>query len=146
MPTISLRLTACALALGLLTAAPLATVSAQEATPPASAAAAMPHRMPDPQQLARRLAHKLGLDGGQQSQLATIFGARQQQVAAVRADTTLSPRERRTRLLAIRQDSEGQIQALLSPAQQQQYTQLQQAMQERRASRRESIPAASGTH
>lgn len=146
MHTIPLRLTVCAFALGLLVAAPLGTVSAQDSTPPASDTTAAPHRLPDPQKQAHRLAHKLGLDAGQQSKLATIFGNRQQQVAAVRADTTLSKRDRKAKLLAIHQDSESQIQALLSPAQQQQYTQLQQAMKARRQTQQGASPASSGSH
>lgn len=148
MQTTSSRLTVCALALGLLVATPLGAASAQDSTPPpaSSDAAAMPHRLPDPQKQAHRLAHKLGLDADQQAKLATIFGNRQQQVAAVRADTTLSKPDRRAKLLAIHQDSESQIQALLTPAQQQQYAQLQQAMKAKRQARQESGPAPSGSH
>ncbi|MBD8881662.1 hypothetical protein IHE49_14345 [Rhodanobacter sp. 7MK24] len=146
MHTISLRLTVCALAFGLLVAAPLGAVSAQDAPPSASDAPAAPHRLPDPQKQAHRLAHKLGLDADQQSKLAAIFGNRQQQVAAVRADNTLSMRDRRTKLLAIHQDSESQIKALLSPTQQQQYAQLQQAMKAHREAQQESNQAAPESH
>lgn len=146
MHTISLRLPAFALALGLLAAGPLDAALAQDSTPPPAEAAASSHRPPDPQKQAQRLAHKLGLDADQQSKLAAILGHRQQQVAAVRSDTTLSMRDRKTKLLAIRRDSESQVRALFSPAQQQQYAQLQQAMKARRQAKLESAPAPASSH
>ncbi|MBD8898738.1 hypothetical protein [Rhodanobacter sp. DHG33] len=146
MHTIPLRLTACALAFGLLMAAPLGTVSAQDSTASASDAPAATHHLPDPQKQAHRLAQKLGLDADQQSKLATIFGSRQQQVAAVRADTTLSKHDRRAKLLAIHQDSESQIQALLTPTQQQQYAQLQQAMKAQHQAQKTSDQDSSDSH
>ncbi|MBD8874544.1 hypothetical protein [Rhodanobacter sp. DHB23] len=146
MHTIPLRLTACALAFGLLMAAPSGAVSAQDSSPSASEATAAPHRLPDPQKQAHRLAHKLGLDADQQSKLAAIFGNRQQQVSAVRADTTLSKHDRRAKLLAIHQDSESQIQALLTPTQQQQYAQLQQAMQAHRQAQQQSGQDSPDSH
>ena len=145
MHTIPLRLTACVLAFGLLVAAPPGVASAQDSSPSTSDATTA-HRMPDPQKQAHRLAHKLGLDADQQAKLAAIFGNRQQQAAAVRSDATLSKRDRRAKLLAIRQDSESQIQALLSPTQQQQYAQLQQAMKARRQAPKGSDQDSSDSH
>jgi len=147
MHTTPSRLPACVLALGLLLIAPLGAVAAQDDTPPASAAtAAAPHHQPDPQKQAHRLAHQLGLDTDQQSKLATILGDRQQQAAALRADNTLSKQDRRAKLLAIHQDSESRIQAVLTPAQQKQYAQLQQAMKAHRQAQQESAPTSSGSH
>ena len=144
MHTNPLRLTAFALVIGLLAAAPLGAALAQDAAPNASNVAT-PQHAPDPHKQAQRLAHKLGLDAGQQAKLATILGDRQQQVAALRADTALSTRERRAKLRAIHQDSESRIQSLLSPAQQQQYAQLQQAIKARRQARQASAPAPAGS-
>ncbi|BFI97558.1 MAG: hypothetical protein RSP_30680 [Rhodanobacter sp.] len=146
MHTRPLRLTVCALALALLVAAPFGAASAQDGTPAAGDTATAPRHLPDPQKQAHRLANKLGLDADQQSKLAAILSDRQQQVAALRADSSLSKPDRKTKLLAVRQGSESQIQALLTPAQQQQYAQLQQAMKARRQSRQASGATPPDSH
>lgn len=92
------------------------------------------HQGADPQRQIKRLSRKLQLTPQQAAQIGPILQQRQQQLAQLRADTSLAPRDRRSRLRAVLQQSDQQLQALLSDSQRQQYQQLmQQAMQRRRA-------------
>lgn len=75
------------------------------------------------------LATQLNLTTNQQVQLKPILQSQMQQMAAVRQDSTLSPEDRRSKMMAIRQDIMNQIQGVLTPDQ---FTQYQQMMQRRR--------------
>jgi hypothetical protein len=92
------------------------------------------HQGADPQRQIKRLSRKLQLTPQQAAQIEPILQNRQQQLAQLRADTSLTPRDRRSRLRAVLQQSNQQLQAVLSDSQRQQYQQMmQQAMQRRRA-------------
>lgn len=119
------------LALGVASFAPAAF--AQDNGMPASSddASASQHRAPDPQKQAARLAKRLGLSDDQTAKITTILQNRQQQLSAVRGDSSLAPQDRRVKLRSIQQDSDTQINAVLTPAQQTQYATLKQNMKER---------------
>lgn len=90
------------------------------------------HQAPDPQRQTARLSRKLKLTPDQAAKIEPILQNRQQQMQQLRADNTLAPRDRRTKMRAIMQDTNNQLQALLTDNQKQQYQQmLQQAMQRR---------------
>lgn len=95
------------------------------------AASAAPHRAPDPQQQAARLAKRLGLSDDQTSKLAAILHNRQQQMAALRGDSSIAAQDRRTRMRSIQQDADTQINAVLTPDQQKQYAAMKQHMMDR---------------
>ncbi len=102
---------------------------AGDAAPPPAA-----HQGADPQRQIKRLSRKLQLTPQQAAQIEPILQNRQQQLAQLRADTSLTPRDRRSRLRTVLQQSNQQLQAVLSDSQRQQYQQMiQQAMQRRRA-------------
>jgi protein CpxP len=102
------------------------------ATPSDSAAAGPAHQAPDPQRQTARLSRKLQLTPEQAAKIEPILQSRQQQMQQLRADNTLAPGDRRAKMRAIMQDSNTQLQAVLTDSQKQQYQQmLQQAMQHR---------------
>jgi Spy/CpxP family protein refolding chaperone len=84
-----------------------------------------PHRNIDPAQQAAHLGRKLGLSGDQVAQLTPILTDRQQQMQGLRADASLTPKDRHAKAHAIMQDSKNKIEAVLTDAQKQQFEQMQ---------------------
>ncbi len=78
----------------------------------------------NPARAAHRLGRQLGLTQEQVAQIKPILANRQQQMAGLRADTMLTPQDRRTRARGIRQESRTQIEALLTDTEKQQYEQM----------------------
>ena len=120
------------LALGVVSFAPAAFAQDSGTATSSNSAAGQQHRAPDPQKQAARLAKRLGLSNDQTSKLTAILQDRQQQLSAVRSDTSLAPQDRRAKLRSIQQGTDTQINTLLTPAQQTQYVALKQNMKDRR--------------
>lgn len=78
----------------------------------------------NPARMAHRLGRQLGLTQDQVAQIQPILANRQQQMTSLRADSTLSPQDRRAKARGILQDSRNQIEALLNDTQKQQYEQI----------------------
>lgn len=93
--------------------------------------AAPQHRAPDPQKQAARLTKRLGLSDDQSSKITSILQDRQQQLSAARSDSSLSPQDRRAKMRSIQQDTDTQINAVLTPDQQSQYATMKQNMKNR---------------
>jgi hypothetical protein len=109
--------------------------------PPAAAGApAAGTAFPSPEEVVSRLQTKLSLTAEQTSALTPIIASRQERLKGVLSDRSARPLKRRRELRAIVAESDKQINALLSPAQQKEYAQiekqlheeLKQRMQERR--------------
>lgn len=96
---------------------------APAANPPQSAQTQpdRPHRPADPAKQAAHLGKKLGLSSDQVAQLQPILADRQQQIQSLRADTALTPRDRRVKARTIQQDSKSKMEALMTDAQKQQF-------------------------
>jgi periplasmic protein CpxP/Spy len=94
---------------------------------------------PNPQRAAHHLGKQLGLSKDQVAQIEPIIANRQQQVASVRSDASLSPQDRRAKLRSIQQDSRNKIEALLTDSQKQQFEQM---LQNRRAQHQQQPPQA----
>jgi periplasmic protein CpxP/Spy len=122
------------LALAVSTVA-LAPVAFAQDTPPAGADSSQSsgpqHQAPDPQKQAARLAKRLGLSDDQSAKITTILQNQQQQMAAARSDSSLSKQDQHAKMRSIRQDTDTQINAVLTPAQQTQYANMKQQMKER---------------
>jgi periplasmic protein CpxP/Spy len=82
---------------------------------------------PNPARAAHRLGKQLGLTQDQVAQIKPILANRQQQMASLRADSTLTPQDRRAKAHSIMEGSRTQIEALLTDTQKQQYEQMLQA-------------------
>jgi hypothetical protein len=109
---------------------------AAQSTPAAAPAQQDQRRAPDPARMAKHLGKQLGLTRDQVAQIQPILANRQQQLAGLR-DGTMAPKDRRAKMRGIVQDSQTQIEALLTDSQKQQYEQMLAA---RRAAR-EQKPA-----
>jgi hypothetical protein len=105
----------------------------QDAAASSDSTATKPSRQaPDPQHQIARLSRKLQLTPDQAARIEPILRNRQQQMQQLQADNTLAPRDRRAKMRSIMQDSNTQLQGVLSDSQKQQYQQMmQQAMQRR---------------
>jgi periplasmic protein CpxP/Spy len=124
-----------------LALAPLLSASAQDtqnsnpstgsSMPSDASHGMMQHAAPDPQKAAARMAKQLGLSDDQTSKLTSILQDRQQKMAALKGDTSSSPQDRRQKQRSIQQDSDTQINGILTPDQQTKYTQMKQAMKQR---------------
>ena len=102
------------------------------ATSSDSTASKPTHQAPDPQRQTARLSRKLQLTPEQAAKIEPILQSRMQQMQQLRADNTLAPRDRRAKMHALMQDSNTQLQAVLTDSQKQQYQLMQQqAMQHR---------------
>ena len=117
---------------GLATAAPQ-----QDQQAPAPTQQSGEHRRMDPNRQIQMLTKKLNLTADQQNQILPILTDRQQQFAAVQADSSLAPKDRHAKMRAIREDSDTKIRAVLNDTQKQSYDQLLQQQRERMQQRRE---------
>ncbi len=120
-------------------ALPSAQAQAPADTAPSSTAPMPAH---SPTDVVDRLAKKLSLTDAQKSKILPIIAARQQKIQAVRNDSALAPQQKMGQAQAIMKDSDAQINALLSPEQQQAYAQIEQEMRgQMRAHREQGSPA-----
>ncbi len=121
-----MRILKSTLALGavLVAAVPASTLFAQDATAPT--AQTEQHRAPNPQREAKHMAKTLNLSQDQEGKIEPILADRAQQMQAARADSSLTPKDRRAKVQGVRQDADGKIEAVLTDAQKQQYEQLKQ--------------------
>ncbi|MDB6161306.1 MAG: hypothetical protein JWO04_5012 [Gammaproteobacteria bacterium] len=123
--------------------APSLYATEPEAGTQPSAAAGAPAAgtaFPSPEEVVSRLQTKLSLTAEQTSALTPIIASPQERLKGVLSDSSARPLKRRRELRTIVAESDKQINALLSPAQQKEYAQiekqlheeLKQRMQERR--------------
>jgi Spy/CpxP family protein refolding chaperone len=80
-----------------------------------------------------QLATTLKLDDATKAKVKTILDAEQKKVAELRADTAVTPAERRTKMQAIRADTTKQMKAVLTGEQFTEYQKLSQPRQRRAA-------------
>jgi len=90
----------------------------------------------DPQRQVQMLTKRLNLTADQQQQLLPILTERNQQMQNVRNDSSLSRKDRHEKMMAVREDSQNKIKALLTQDQKQTYDQMLQQARERRHDKR----------
>lgn len=118
-----------------LGAALAAQAPQDQAAAPQAQAPAVPqngHKAVDPNRQIQMLAKKLNLTADQQNQLLPILTDRQQQMAAIWNDSSLSKKDRHDKTRAIREDSKNKIEAVLSADQKQSYEQMLQRQHQHR--------------
>jgi protein CpxP len=71
-----------------------------------------------------RMAKKLNLTQEQQDKLKPIFEKQREQARAIKSDASLTPDQKKEKFQALRQDSMSQVNAILTPEQQQQMAQM----------------------
>jgi protein CpxP len=116
-----------------------AAVFAQDSAAPAADAqqaqngpGRMGGRQPmNPDEQVARMTKRYNLSSDQQTSIKPILANQQQQMQALRGDSTLSRDDRMAKMRSIREDSNTKIQAILNDSQKQKFAADQQQMQER---------------
>jgi len=99
-------------------------------TPDASAPQQGGHGHLTPDEQVARMTKRYSLSSDQQAQIKPILANQQQQMQALRQDSSLSRDDRMAKMKSIRDDSSGKISALLNDSQKQKFAQDQQRRQE----------------
>ena len=86
----------------------------------------------DPNRRVKMLAKRLNLTQDQQQQLLPILTEEQQNSMNVRNDSSLTPQERKDKMMSIRKDGEAKVKGVLTGDQQQKYDKMQEKMRGRR--------------
>jgi periplasmic protein CpxP/Spy len=89
------------------------------------------HQHMNPDEQVAHMTKRYSLTSDQQTQIKPILTNQQQQMQALRQDTTLSREDKMAKIKTIRDDSSSKIQALLNDSQKQKFAQDQQRRQER---------------
>jgi protein CpxP len=84
-----------------------------------------------PDEQVARMTARYNLSSDQQTQIKPILANQQQQMQALRQDSSLSREDKMGKMKSIREDSSTKIQAILNDSQKQKFVQDQQRMQER---------------
>jgi protein CpxP len=127
----------------LLCGAALVVVSAQaqDEAPPAPPAGQMQGPPPgggggrgmrmDPDKMVERLTKALNLTPDQATQMKGIYEGQRKKMEALRDNSAMSREDRRAQMMAIHEDGESKIKAILTPDQQTKYAEVQAKMRER---------------
>jgi len=89
-------------------------------------------RGPNADRQLEHLTRTLNLSADQQSQIKPLLMDRQQKMQALWQDQSLSPQDRRSKMMAIRQDTNTKLEAALNDQQKQQFEAMQAKMQQHR--------------
>jgi Spy/CpxP family protein refolding chaperone len=84
-----------------------------------------------PDEQVARMTKRYNLSADQQTQIKPILANQQQQMTALRGDSSLSRDDKMAKMKGIREDSSTKIQAILNDTQKKQYAEDEQKMQER---------------
>jgi Spy/CpxP family protein refolding chaperone len=93
---------------------------AQAPAPQSPAPSAHKHHDRDPRRAAMKLSKRLNLTPDQTAKIEPIIADRQQKISALRANTQLTPEDRKKQVHAIHQETEQQLAGILTPDQLQQ--------------------------
>jgi periplasmic protein CpxP/Spy len=118
-------------------AADTASPAAQDTQTQANA----PKRGMNPERQAKRLGKQLNLSQDQVSQIEPILADRDQQMQALRGDSSLAPADRRAKAKGIMDDSNTKIEAVLNDQQKQQYEQMLASRRSHRGQGGQGAPA-----
>ena len=103
-----------------------------------------------PDEQVARMTKRYNLSADQQTQIKPILANQQQQMMALRQDSSLSRDDKMAKMKSIREDSSTKIQAILNDTQKKQFAEDQQKMQERMQQReaagRQRHPRPSNIH
>jgi periplasmic protein CpxP/Spy len=112
--------------------------------PPAASSQHM-HKF-DAQTQLERLTKQLQLTQDQQAKIGPMLQQRDQQLEALRSDTSLKPADRRAKAMSIMQDSEGQIGGVLTQEQNDKWKAMREKAMERMQEKRgQKVPASASS-
>jgi hypothetical protein len=114
------------------------------ATPDASAQSGhgrMGRQPMTPDEQVARMTKRYNLSADQQTQIKPIVADTQQQMMALRQDSSMSRDDKMAKMMSIHEDANTKISAILNDSQKQKFTEDQQRMQERMMQRGGGAPA-----
>jgi DNA anti-recombination protein RmuC len=118
---------------------------AQQGTPTTAPTAKHLHAI-DPQQQLDRLTKQLQLTSDQQAKILPLLQQRDQQLQSLRDDSSLKPADRRTKAMSIMQDTNQQVDAVLTEPQRVKAKAMREKAMERMEERRgQHMPASSSS-
>ena len=100
----------------------------------------MGRRQMSPDDRLAQMTKRYDLSADQQTQIKPILADQQQQMMALRQDSSLSREDRMTKMMSIRDASNTKISAILNDSQKQKFTEDQQKMQQRMMQRGGGAP------
>jgi periplasmic protein CpxP/Spy len=123
------------LATGLTLCSAAAFAQQDNAAPTPDASAAQQggghgHQPKSPDEQVARMTKRYNLSSDQQAQIKPILANQQQQMQALRQDSSLSREDKMAKMKSIHEDSSSKIQTLLNDSQKQKFAQDQQRRQE----------------
>jgi len=86
----------------------------------------------DPERRAEMMQRRLGLNADQTAQVKAIMTDGQAKMEALRANTSLAPEDRRAQGMAMHEDMQAKIRAVLTPDQEKEFDAMQARMRGRR--------------
>jgi hypothetical protein len=90
----------------------------------------MGHQPMTPDEQVARMTKRYNLSADQQTQIKPILANAQQQMMALRQDSSMSRDDKMAKMKSIHEDSSAKIQAILNDSQKQKFAQDQQRRQE----------------
>ncbi|WP_201313250.1 hypothetical protein [Dyella sp. EPa41] len=121
------------------------TAWAQQGTPATAPTAKHMHAI-DPQQQLDHLTKQLQLTSDQQARILPLLQQRDQQLQSLRNDSSLKPADRRAKAMSIAQDTNQQVDAVLTEPQRAKAKAMREKAMERMEERRgQHMPASSGS-
>ena len=90
------------------------------------------HQHMNPDEQVARMTKRYSLTSDQQAQIKPVLANQQQQMQALRQDTTLSREDKMAKMKSIREDSSTKIQAVLNDSQKQKFAADQQERMQQR--------------
>ena len=136
------------LAVSAIFGAGLAMATPQDQAPapaPAPEGGQAARHQPDPNRQVKMMTKRLNLTQDQQNQILPILSDRQQQFESIRNDSSLSPKDRHSKMQSLREDSESKIKAVLTDDQKQKYDKMQQQMRARAQQRHAQSQSGQGS-
>lgn len=119
----ALTFAAAGLALAQQPQAPASQQPDQQPAAPITRSYDAPHQgrhQPNPHRQAMMLSRRLNLTPDQTAKLEPILADRDQKIAALRANTSLTPQEVHQQMRALHEQEQGQLASILTPEQQEQ--------------------------
>jgi protein CpxP len=124
------------LTVGFVGAKSYAQTDAPAPAPAPMQAEPAPRTPPTPEKMVAMMTVKLGLTPDQQAKILPIIADRQQQMQALRADTSSRPMQRQKKAKSLMESTNKQINAVLTPDQQKQFAAMEEQMKEQMKERR----------
>jgi Spy/CpxP family protein refolding chaperone len=103
------------------------------------------HEGRNPERRLEMLQKHLNLSDDQAAQVKSVWEGERAKAEALRANTSLAPQDRRAQIMAVHEDGEAKIHAILTPDQKTKYDELEARMREHRHGRPEGPPPADGS-